>query len=765
MKLILNRSTFLFVLSLLPMLTEHSGAQESAEIMTVEDIGLELLPIPAGSFMMGSPASEKDRLDNEGPQTEVTLTQDFWLGKTEVTQRQWEAIMGNNPSRFKGGNRPVERVNWEVAMEFCRKLTERERAAGRLLGGLKYTLPTEAQWEYACRAGATTRFSYGDDPDFEAIDEHAWYYQNSELQTHDVGEKLGNAWGLHDMHGNVVEWCLDWLTDGYPGGSVTDPSGPQSGMERVFRGGGWGNSAWHSRTAERGGDLLEIGWERHGLRVALVSRPKQIIADIGIELILIPAGTFKMGSPVGEVGRESDEGPQTEVSLSQDFWLGKTEVTQREWEAIMGDNPSSFKAVNRPVETVSWNEVIEFCRKLTERERVAGRLDEGYEYTLPTEAQWEYACRAGTVTQFSYGADPDFEALGDFAWYAGNSIGQTHVVGGKLANPWGLHDMHGNVWEFCLDWSSSSYPGGNVTDPRGPFSGSRRDVRGGSWSYAGGFCRSAERDGFGPNSRRDHNIGFRVALVPLSLFDPIRIDDIGMDLVSIPAGTFKMGSPDGEVGRESDEGPVTEVTISKAFWLGRTEVTRGQWETIMGNNPSQFNEVNRPVENVSWNRVMEFCRELTDRERSAGRLGESHEYTLPTEAQWEYACRAGTTTRFSHGDDPDFESLRDYGWYGDGSGRDGGGQTHEVGGLLANPWGLYDMHGNVNEMCLDWYSGSYHGESVIDPRGPTSGTHRVMRGGSWHLEPRQIRSAERRWVNPDHKWDFIGFRVALVPVS
>ena len=163
-----------------------------------------------------------------------------------------------------------------------------------------------------------------------------------------------------------------------------------------------------------------------------------------------------MGSPNDEVDRKLDEGPQTEVTLTQDFWLGKTEVTQLQWEAIMENNPSSFKGENHPVETVTWYVVMEFCRKLTERERAAGRLDEGHEYTLPTEAQWEYACRAGTTTRFSFGDDPEYSQLGDYGWFSenpltgssGNSLNRTHDVGGKLANPWGLYDMHGNVWEW-----------------------------------------------------------------------------------------------------------------------------------------------------------------------------------------------------------------------------------------------------------------------------------------------------------------------------
>ena len=756
----------------------HGG--NAAEPVVIEDLGMELIPIPAGSFLIGSPTREKDRLDNEGPQTEVTLTEDFWLGKTEVTQRQWEAIMGNNPSRFKGENRPVESVTWEVAMEFCRRLTAREQAAGKLPFLHKYTLPTEAQWEYACSAGTTTRFSFGDDPDFDGIDEHAWYFENSELQTHDVGGKLANPWGLHDMHGNVVEWCSDWLTNDYPGGSVTDPIGPQSGLERVFRGGGWGNAAWHNRTAERGGDLPEIGWERHGLRVALVAEQERaggadapaietvIVEGIGLELVSIPSGTFTMGSPGDEKGRQGDEGPQPEVTLNRAFWLGRTEVTQRQWEAIMGNNPSGFKGSNRPVESVTWNDAMDFCRRLTERERTAGRMDDWHEYTLPTEAQWEYACRAGTTARFSYGDDPDFEGLGDYAWYIGNGSARTHNVEGRLANPWGLQDMHGNVLEWCEDWYSRGYTGGNAIDPQGAKSGSARVLRGGGWNSSAAYCRSSVRGWSAPGSSRN-DFGFRVARVAVT--DPRRIVDIGMDLVPIPAGTFTMGSPNDEVGRGSNEGPQTEVTLTQNFWLGKTEVTRGQWEAIMEGNSSSFKGANLPLNKAGWGAAMEFCRKLTKRERAAGRQDESLEYTLPTEAQWEYACRAGTTTRFSYGDDFGYGDLGDYAWWWHDGNRTRA--PHYVGEKLANPWGLHDMHGNVVEWCLDWVSDDYPGGSVVDPSGPASGTNRVIRGGAWSSNGRLCRSANRlgnggasTWSRPVYTVSGdVGFRVALVPVS
>ena len=237
------------------------------------------------------------------------------------------------------------------------------------------------------------------------------------------------------------------------------------------------------------------------------------IEDIGLELLPISAGTFTMGSSASEEARNRDEGPRTEVTLTKDFWLGKTEVTQGQWEAIRGSNPSEFKGADRPVETVSWDEVMQFCRNLTARERAAGRLLDGYAYTLPTEAEWEYACRAGTTTRFSYGDDLDYSQLGDYAWYSENSRDRTHDVGGKLANAWGLHDMYGNVWEWCWD-RESHYPGGSVTDPSGSSLGTLRVIRGGAANSDGGVLRSAYRNWLSPDFRYSRNdVGFRVALV------------------------------------------------------------------------------------------------------------------------------------------------------------------------------------------------------------------------------------------------------------
>jgi formylglycine-generating enzyme required for sulfatase activity len=251
----------------------------------------------------------------------------------------------------------------------------------------------------------------------------------------------------------------------------------------------------------------------------------------GQTFVLIPPGKFTMG--------EGDK--SVEVTLGKPFLLGQTEVTNAQWMAVMGSVPSKWKDDGRPVETVDWKSVAEFCYKLSEmpEEKNLGRV-----YRLPTEAEWEYACRAGTMTDYSFGDDESI--LGEYGWYANNSGKkpldanalleslrdlnsgeydwgtyisrlsdnncQTHVVGQKKPSAWGLHDMHGNVWEWCSDWHGQ-YGSDVQTDPRGPYLASDRVVRGGSWYEDIRYCRSAYRYRLDA-SRRNSTLGFRLALSP-----------------------------------------------------------------------------------------------------------------------------------------------------------------------------------------------------------------------------------------------------------
>ncbi len=241
----------------------------------------------------------------------------------------------------------------------------------------------------------------------------------------------------------------------------------------------------------------------------------------------VSPGSFAMGSGANSAGSESDEKPATAITLTKGMWVSRHEVTQQEYLAVMGNNPAWFAGdTNRPVENVSWNDATNYCVLLTAREQAAGRLPAGYVYRLPTEAEWEYACRAGSTTTYCYGDDPTGSELGFYAWYWDNSGSTnvpsgfayyingtyyvTHPVGTRQMNRWGLSDMHGSVWEWCLDWHGP-YPGGSVTDPQGATIGTARVIRGGNWNGGLALCRSANRSAAFPGGASS-GIGFRAVL-------------------------------------------------------------------------------------------------------------------------------------------------------------------------------------------------------------------------------------------------------------
>lgn len=233
---------------------------------------------------------------------------------------------------------------------------------------------------------------------------------------------------------------------------------------------------------------LTIGTIVQGIRDDLYEGLVERITSI--EFCHIPAGTFRMGG-IGNVHQ---------VTISKDFYLGKYPVTQAQWEAVIGSNPSFFKGAERPVETVSWEDCQQFIKKLNHQ---IGKSV----YRLPTEAEWEYACRAGSITAYSFGDDDD--RLGEYCWYDINSGGESHPVGQKIPNPWGLYDMHGNVWEWCQDWYTADYPAGTMTDPDGPPSSSDRVLRGGGWYDGARRCQSGFRSFFSPDFRNSF-FGFRL---------------------------------------------------------------------------------------------------------------------------------------------------------------------------------------------------------------------------------------------------------------
>ena len=416
----------------------------------------------------------------------------YYIAKYEVTQAQWKAVMRNNPAYFKGTmDRPVEKVSWHDAMEFCKKLND----MGLAPADYKFSLPTEAQWEYAARGGNKSKgYEYSGSND---INEVAWYNDNSGRQTHPVGEKKPNELGLYDMSGNVWEWCLD-----------------AGGSGRVLRGGSLCDNANYCQVAYRTRDYPDERSIIFGFRLTLV--PVQAINanaqgkydEAALQLLESAAETFE------RTGKEASKNALSRLMKDfvkieeKDYYIGKYEVTQAQWRAVMGNNPAHFKGADCPVENVNWHDAMEFCKKLNDY----GYAPRGYKFSLPTEAQWEYAARGGNKSKgYEYSGSND---INEVAWNGDNSGDKPHDVGTKKPNELGLYDMSGNVWEWCLDWYDGYGDEKEVTDPQGPQSGSHRVIRGGSWRHYANYCRVARRNYDDPDYR-DNCYGFRLALVPV----------------------------------------------------------------------------------------------------------------------------------------------------------------------------------------------------------------------------------------------------------
>ena len=468
----------------------------------IQSIADNLVLVEGGSFNMGS-----DNYDDEGPIHEVRLSS-YHISKYPVTQAQWQAVMGNNPSHFKGDSRPVEQVSWEDCQAFIKKLNQ--------LTNKCYRLPTEAEWEYAACGGNKSRgYTYSGSNN---LDEVGWYDENSGDKTHAVGQKKPNELGLYDMSGNVYEWCNDWYGGDYYGQSPTsNPQGPSSGSDRVCRGGSWGDGgAWLCRSTDRFNCLTPSNrYSDLGFRLVSDNIDLEVLQSIADNLVLVEGGSFMMGGD-----SYNNERPIHEVRLSS-YHISKYPVTQAQWQAVMGDNPSEFKGDARPVECVSWEYCQVFIQKLNQLT--------GKHYRLPTEAEWEHAARGGNKSRgYTYSGSNN---LDEVAWYWENSGKETHAVGQKKPNELGLYDMSGNVYEWCNDWYGGDYYiqgwminqlglsndwyGGDyygqspTSNPQGPSSGSDRVFRGGSWYDYAPFCRSAYRYFLTP-SYRGYYLGFRL---------------------------------------------------------------------------------------------------------------------------------------------------------------------------------------------------------------------------------------------------------------
>ncbi|MBM4005879.1 MAG: formylglycine-generating enzyme family protein [Planctomycetes bacterium] len=638
--------------------------------------------------------------------------------------------------------------------------------------------------------------------------------------------------------------------------------------------------------------LLIVGWIIAAVACSAEPGPNRVNAQeiknsVGMKLVFIPPGKFLMGSQENESGREAQE-VQHEVELTKGFYLGTHEVTVGQFKQFVADakfqtdgerdgkgayganeagkieemharftwkSPGFEQTDNHPVVDVSWSDAKAFCKWLSEKEKKT--------YRLPTEAEWEYACRAGTKTAYVHGDDPeglattgngaDATARAKFPGWSIGIKGQdghlfTAPVGQFKANPFGLFDMHGNVWEWCEDWYvPNSYSKEKQVDPTGPATGQAKVQRGGGWSSDFKRLRSAARVGRDSVAYRGCYQGFRVVLDPqprqeqaaktnpqviaardakLAKDFEYLVFDLGQGvefrLVKLQAKgqTFRIGSSKQEQvavlakyfgGKNPAHGKLDledeqPVTLTDDFFLGQYEVTRGQFRRFVEETGYQtipeltdggkgwdakeqkfvgadkrfswrdtgldFQTDDYPVVNVAIDDARKFCEWLL--KKCDGRT-KVREVRLPGEAEWEFACRAGSQTRFFFGDDD--ERLVEFANVADAAARekklapvtlngsDGFPFSAPVGRLQPNPFGLYDMHGNVWEFCEDFY-GKY--SALPKERNALQTVQQgeirpVMRGGAWHLTGSDCRCANRFIVGSTGRYATGGFRVLCLP--
>ena len=455
---------------------------------------------------------------------------------------------------------------------------------------------------------------------------------------------------------------------------------------------------------------------------------------LSINMMCVEGGTFTMG----------DGGNAHQVSLSS-YSIGQTEVTQALWETVMGTNPSANTANKQlPVTNISWYDCQEFIKKLNQQT--------GMRFRLPTEAEWEYAARGGQRSKgYAYAGSNDIKEV---AWYNGNSGNTLHAVGQKKPNELGIYDMSGNVWEWCHDWHAP-YPTTHQYNPLGPEVGQivgkryLRVFRGGSYGYEAAYHQNAFRDITGPEPNiGTANLGLRLVLSDDVNFETVHVNDtLSFHMMNVNGDTFTMGDDN-----ISNASPAHQVTLSD-YYIGQTEVTQTLWKAVMGNVPTGNKNPSYPVGYVSYADCQDFIAKLNN-------LTGLH-FQLPTEAEWEYAAMGGNKSHnyiYSGSN-----TIDDVAWYDQNSEN----KLHHVGTKQPNELGIYDMSGNAWEWCAD-YHGKYTAENQINPQGPTTGTGRVIRSGSFRTTADRCTNKHRQAREADYPDSHITLRLVLhdtVPVS
>ena len=812
----------------------------------VPDQGTVITPkwitIKAGTFQMGSPSTELCRGTDETLHA-VTLTNDFEIQNVEVTQGQFKALMNYIPSYFSscGGSCPVEKVSWHEAVAYANALSSKAGLAAcysctgggsavtcsettvfagkNLYGCPGYRLPTEAEWEVAYRAGTNTSFYNGNNNSNVCktcsvkdamLDAIGWYCANSSSKTHSVGQKKPNAWGLHDMGGNVSEWCHDWYGS-YPTSSITDPIGT-TGSSRTHRGGGWSYYAAEPRAATRNSWAPSYRGSDLGFRPVRTISPKPIAhwkLDTGSGIIAtdssgnkhhgkvvgakwssgVAGGALKMDGISNHVTTPYVPVFKTTDSFTVSLWFktNASNTSYQTWSAARletslkgelgiwtyndgmvrfyirddGNNATGVNSTGKFNDGV-WHHVVGV------RDVVSGLV------TLYVDGKKESQLKNATNTainasaklSLTIGANNKSGAISNF--FKGE-LDDVQVFDRALtANQVRLFYNSG---PSCNDKIKNGHE--TDIDCGGPRCNKCVDTKKctAATDCLGGICTGGV---------------CKTGCVHQPVVKSCSKDSLGIDWCTIPSGCFNMGSPSTESCRSATE-TQHQVILTHDFKMAATETTQAQFSTLMGYSPSSFSTCGSscPVESINWHEAAAYSNALSTKSglaacykcsgsKSNVSCTEAPAYTgskiyacpgyrLPTEAEWEYSFRAGTITAYFSGandgkvctscttKDANLDSI---GWYCANSSA----KTHPVAKKTANAWGLYDQAGNVWEWCHDW-SGKYPGGSVTDPVNPIgSPAARSNRGSSWYHNASRSRAAARADGGPFSRTGDLGFR-------
>ena len=692
---------------------EGLSNEEKQVKLAEEDLGkgvkLEMVLVPAGKFMMGSSRSKDYRGWNSygnKVQHEVTLTKPYYMGRYAVTQEQWEAVMGDNPSTVKGSSLPVTDVSRDDCQDFIKKLNANSS------GG--YRLPTEAEWEYACRAGTKTTHTFGN----KISPKDANYFDSKIGEPMPVGSYKPNAFGLYDMHGNVWEWCEDWFGK-YPTKPVKDPQGPKKGGERVLRGGSFfslvDEDKSGARSSRRNYNYPEFTHEGLGFRLART----EVVGQVTTKEVKKEKAAKPLSPPAGKETKPASM--WNDLSRAEKKKEAKTlllMLANGQWKLARG--------LLKTAQKKHWlfEELLKGCE-----------FGDG----VPTPSMFIKESFGENAFDVALLEMPELDLDPDDYFPFKSELAMLEVLAHlpedlkelqKLRKKGGVHPrVLSKYWKEVVagTFKTVEYDPENFSD---------------LWL--------AERDAEIVRIEKESEARGK-ALKKQWKDEGDLGNGIKLEMVLIPAGKFMMGSPVSEKGRGDDE-IQHEVSLTNPYYMGKDAVTQEQWEAVMGNNPSDTKGAKYPVTDVSWEDCQEFIQKLNAVTKGG--------YRLPTEAEWEYACRAGTKTAYSFGDElTPFDANYIHS-------RIGGRETWGLskGRYKPNAFGLYNMHGNVEEWCEDWF-GKYPTKPVKDPKGPTNGQCRILRGGSCDYFTSDSRSSVRRYGGSDDDYNdygegkVVGFRL------